>query len=100
MEEGDDGGAVTHCGATRALARKHTHYQRRRPRPAGVTHERHGRDLDLVVGIPSTYMYVCIVIRVSSNNIQMYVIILNLHTCKLILLTAGNSVVCHCPYYL
>ena len=23
MEEGDDGGAVTHCGATRALARKH-----------------------------------------------------------------------------
>ena len=46
MEEGDDGGAVTHCGATRALARKHTHYQRRRPRLAGVTHERHGRDLD------------------------------------------------------
>ena len=32
MEEGDDGGAVTHCGATRALARNHTHYQRRRPR--------------------------------------------------------------------
>ena len=23
MEEGDDGGAVTHCGATRAPARKH-----------------------------------------------------------------------------
>ena len=46
MEERDDGGAVTHCGATRALARNHTHYQRRRPRPAGVTHERHGRDLD------------------------------------------------------
>ena len=45
MEEGDDGGAVTHCGATRALARNHTATSRRRPRPAGVAHERHGRDL-------------------------------------------------------
>ena len=33
MEEGDDGGAVTHCGATRALARKHTQHQRRHPPP-------------------------------------------------------------------
>ena len=36
-----------HHVATRALARKHTQHQRRRPRPAGVTHERHGRDLDI-----------------------------------------------------
>ena len=33
MEEGDDGGAVTHCGATRALARNHTQHQRRHPPP-------------------------------------------------------------------
>ena len=42
------------------------HYQRRRPRPAGVTHQRHGRDLDL-----------CIMCSTSNNinviiNLKLY----------------------------